>query len=117
MSECILGGRVGKNGYARLPSGNLYAHRAAWEDAHGPIPPGMHLHHVCKNKACVNVEHLRVLTPQEHFALNRRFTEEELLAHARERERQRYRTDPEFRAKKIQRAVVYKRRKREGATV
>lgn len=39
------------------------AHRAVWEKERGPIPPGMFIDHMCRNRACVNVEHLRVVTP------------------------------------------------------
>ena len=40
------------NGYQR------FAHRAAWEDARGPIPDGMHVLHKCDNPGCVNLDHL-----------------------------------------------------------
>jgi hypothetical protein len=57
--DCIIGTRIGKNGYARLPSGKrgvyLYAHRVAWENAYGEIPAGHHVHHGCGTKACVNL--------------------------------------------------------------
>lgn len=39
------------------------AHRAAWVAATGKqIPDGMVVDHLCKNRRCVNVEHLRVLS-------------------------------------------------------
>lgn len=41
-------------------------HRAAWEAAHGHIPDGMVIDHMCHNRACCNVEHLRVCTLQEN---------------------------------------------------
>jgi len=44
----------------------IYGHRMAYELHFGPIPAGMHTHHTCENKACVNPWHLEILTPQEH---------------------------------------------------
>jgi hypothetical protein len=38
------------------------AHRAAWTFVHGPIPEGMTIDHTCKNKRCVNLLHLRMLS-------------------------------------------------------
>lgn len=37
------------------------AHRVAWIAEHGPIPEGMTIDHTCKVKACINVEHLRMI--------------------------------------------------------
>lgn len=34
------------------------AHRVAWELSRGPIPSGLVLDHLCRNKACVNPAHL-----------------------------------------------------------
>ena len=44
-----------------LPRGKqapLYAHRVAWELAHGPIPVGQWMLHHCDVPACVNPSHL-----------------------------------------------------------
>lgn len=38
------------------------AHRYAYETQVGPIPEGMHIDHACRNRACVNPDHLRVVT-------------------------------------------------------
>lgn len=38
------------------------AHRAAWLAERGPIPLGMMLDHLCRNRACVNVDHMEVVT-------------------------------------------------------
>src|SRR4051794_32904293 len=54
----------GKNGYL--------AHRAAYELAYGPIPPGLAVDHTCNNRACIRYEHLEAVTPAEN---NRRAAE------------------------------------------
>lgn len=42
------------------------AHRYAWTVQRGEIPDGMHIDHICHNRACVNVEHLRLATPSQN---------------------------------------------------
>jgi hypothetical protein len=42
------------------------AHRIAWELVNGPIPAGMQLDHLCRNRACVNVAHLEIVTNREN---------------------------------------------------
>lgn len=52
-------------GYARLSIGGgkyAFVHRYAWERVNGPIPKGMVIDHLCWNRACANVEHLRMVT-------------------------------------------------------
>lgn len=72
VSECVEFSKKSRwNGYGLVyrNKARVYAHRAAWEEVHGPIPARMHIHHECGNKLCVNVEHLMLVTPEEHGAL------------------------------------------------
>lgn len=41
-------------------------HRVMWEHHHGEIPEGLEVDHLCKNRACCNVEHLRLLEKSHH---------------------------------------------------
>lgn len=46
---------------------NRYAHRFAWELSNGPIPDGLVIdHRVCRNKWCVNPDHMVVCTDLEN---------------------------------------------------
>lgn len=42
------------------------AHRYAYEAVNGPIPTGMVLDHLCRNRRCVNPEHMEVVTLKEN---------------------------------------------------
>ena len=42
------------------------AHRRAYELARGPIPAGMTLDHLCRVRACVNPDHLEIVTLREN---------------------------------------------------
>jgi hypothetical protein len=43
-----------------------YAHRVMYEHLVGPIPDGMQLDHLCRNRMCVNPDHLEPVTAREN---------------------------------------------------
>lgn len=52
----------------REQTGKIAAHRWSYEYHVGPIPPGLQIDHLCRNRRCVNPEHLEPVTAQENIA-------------------------------------------------
>ena len=48
----------------------IACHRLVWWMLHGPIPDGWIVHHECRNKRCINPDHLAAMTPQDHVRLH-----------------------------------------------
>jgi hypothetical protein len=57
-----------RNGYGsiRAYGRQLGAHRVAYQLAFGPIPAGLTIDHLCRNKLCVNPAHLEPVTIGEN---------------------------------------------------
>jgi len=58
-----------RNGYGQLGVGGKHyaAHRFAYENLVGPIPEGLDLDHLCRNRACANPSHLQPVTRSENL--------------------------------------------------
>jgi hypothetical protein len=70
MSECIeWTGSIDRWGYGKIWYQNkrTVAHRAAYLEEVGPIPKGLELDHLCRNRACVNTAHLEPVTHVENM--------------------------------------------------
>ncbi len=66
--DCLVWTGAKCDGYGRLHrNGNAQpVHRVAYELVHGPIPAGMDLDHLCRNRACFNPDHLEPVTRGEN---------------------------------------------------
>lgn len=56
------------NGYGRfwLAGKTTIAHRIAWQIANGPVPDGLQIDHLCRNRNCVEPTHLEPVTLAEN---------------------------------------------------
>lgn len=69
VGECWISRySIGSHGYSQIgwkDGGRRFAtlcHRVAWVHVFGPIPEGMTVDHICRQRRCVNPAHLRLLT-------------------------------------------------------
>ncbi|BBA98356.1 hypothetical protein RVR_4506 [Actinacidiphila reveromycinica] len=69
-TDCIVDPGATPGEYTRVRSSGKgdYAHRVAWIEANGPIPPGLVIRHRCDNPPCRNVAHLLLGTHADNVA-------------------------------------------------
>lgn len=44
----------------------IRVYRRLWEIENGPVPEGLEIDHLCKNRGCCNPDHLEAVTHQEN---------------------------------------------------
>jgi hypothetical protein len=63
---CIIWpGFKNQDGYAQSDIGPL--HRAMYEATYGPVPQGMEMDHLCKQRDCINPDHVEPVTHTENI--------------------------------------------------
>jgi hypothetical protein len=65
-------GSLQSGGYGLVSVNNkrVLVHRYVWEQERGDIPSGLVIDHMCRNRACCNPDHLRVVTMQVNATEN-----------------------------------------------
>jgi len=60
-------GSLTTEGYGRWSRKCLMAHRISYELVHGPIPKDLEVDHLCRVHACVNPNHMEIVTRKENI--------------------------------------------------
>lgn len=63
---------LGTYGYLMVDGKKVRAHRRSYQLFYGEIPKGVHIHHICNNKMCINPWHLQAVTPKQHGNIHNR---------------------------------------------
>ncbi len=69
VEGCILWtGCRGASGYGSITfNAKTYtAHSFVWQLKYGPIPKGLQIDHLCRNRGCINTEHMELVTLKEN---------------------------------------------------
>lgn len=68
----VFKGYKDKLGYGKVSNkgGSTLVHVVVWVKEKGPVPEGLELDHVCRVRACCNVNHLRAVTHQVNVTEN-----------------------------------------------
>lgn len=66
-------GAISSTGYGHMSLGGrmVAAHRIAHELFKGPIPEGLVIDHICRNRRCANPDHLEAVTNEENLRRGR----------------------------------------------
>ena len=61
-----IAGRSNGYGMIQINKKHKYAHRVSYEIFKGDIPEGLELDHLCRNRKCVNPDHLEAVSSREN---------------------------------------------------
>lgn len=83
QTGCLNWIGTSRNGYGRFEMDGHWhtAHRAYYEALIGPVPTGMHIDHLCRNKACVELTHLEVVSPNINSVRGKFFARRDFCKH------------------------------------
>jgi hypothetical protein len=59
-------------GMMGLESGIVRVHRFSYFHHNGSFPQKMQIDHVCRNRLCIEISHLKMVGPQEHGSISQR---------------------------------------------